>query len=327
MREVLPYEVFRLDFEAILEEGKRQEQIDPNNQGEYDLVEGIHTYFSSQVLLLIAHNDWVFEAASKLVAEHVDAYFQCLRLSGKEAFETQSGLHKLNREVSDFLRAHPPEAPLAKSVSLTKASDFIALIELEKLGKQAQAEAIRLFEWARDHETMQLTVTLRSIKDSYEMGLPRVMFVVRRAMKVEQGMHPKSSDNNLLQPSDYIDWFKNHAGSQHPFYPILADQKLVEFYRVARNVASHHKGLKWEPKTDQVILEDRGTTLPVHMREFQQRHRYLVYLCDYGLRAILSAFCDRDTGVASDDLLDEYSKTFPEAFPANEKARVRYYTR
>lgn len=328
MREVLPHEVFRLDFDTILEEGKRQEQIDSNNQGEYNLVENIHTYFSSEILPLIAQDDWVFQAASKLAAEHIDAYFQCIRLSDKEASETQTGLHKINKEVLDFLRRHPPKALLGKTVNLTKTSDFMTLVELEKLSKQVQAEAIRLFEHAKDHETMQLTVTLRNIRDIYEMGLPRVMFVIRRAMKVKQRIRSKSSDNELLQPSDYIDWFKNHADSQHPFHPILGDQKLIEFYRVTRNVASHHKGLKWEPRADQVILKDKTTTLPaVHIREFQQRYRYLVYLCDYGLRSIFSAFCERERGAASDRLLDEYNKTFPKDFPAGEQARIRYYTR
>ena len=327
MREVLPHEVFSLDFDTILEEGKRQEQINSNNQGEYDLVENIHTYFSSDILPLIAQVDWVFQAAPKLAAEYIDSYFQCIQLSSNEAFETQTGLHKLNQEVSDFLRRHPPNALLGKTASLTKASDFMTLVDLKKLSKQAQAEALRLFEQAKNHETMQLTVTLRNIRDSYEMGLPRVMFVIQRAMKIKQRVRPKSSDNKLLQPSDYLDWCKNCANSQHPLHPILGDQKLVEFYRIARNVASHHEWLKWEPRANQLILKDRTTTLKVHIREFQQRNRYLVYLCDYGLRGIFSALCERERGAASDRLLDEYNKTFPKDFPAGEQARIRYYTR
>lgn len=327
MREVLPHEVFSLDFDTILEEGKRQEKINSNNQGEYDLVENIHTYFSSEILSLIAQDDWVFQAASKLAAEHIDAYFQCIRLSSKEAFETQTRLRKLKQEVLDFLGRHSPNALLGETVSLPKASDFMTLVDLEKLSKQAQAEAIRLFEKAKDHETMQLTVTLRNIRDSYEMGLPRIMFVIRRAMKIKQRVRTRDSDNKLLQPSDYIDWFKNYANSQHPLHPILGDQKLVEFYRTARNVASHHEGLKWEPRDNQVILKDRTTTVTVHIREFQQRNRYLVYLCDYGLRGIFSAFCERERGVASDRLLDEYNKTFPKDFPVGEQVRIRYYTR
>jgi hypothetical protein len=327
MREVLPHEVFRLDFDTILAEGKRQEQMDPSNQGEYNLVKDIHTYYSNQIMPLIVQNDWIFEAASKLAADHVDTYYQCIRLSSEEAFEVQTGLHKLNREVSDFLQAHSPKALLGKTVSLTKTSDFMTIIEFDKLSRQAQAEATRLLEWAKDHETMQLTVTLRNIRDSYEMGLPRVMFVVRRAMKAKYGRHPKSTDDKLLEPACYIDWFQSLASNQHPFYPILGDQKLAEFYKVARNVASHHKGLKWEPKTDQVILKDRNTTLTVRVKEFQQRYRYLVYLCDYGLRAILSAFCEREKGTVSDNLLDEYNKTFPKDFSSCEEARVRHYTR
>ena len=327
MREVWPHDVFHLDFDTILEEGKRQEQIDPSNRGEYDLVESIHTYFSGEIMPLIAQDDSVFQSASILVADYVDAYFQILRLCSKEASETQGALHKLKHEVRDFLHRHPSKALLGKTVNLTKVSDFMTLVELEKLDEQTQVEANRLFERAKDHETGQLTVTLRNIRDIYEMGLPRVMLVVRRAMKVKQRIQSSSSDSQLLQPSDYIDWFKNHADSQHPFQRILGNQKLIKFYRVARNVASHRRGLKWEPSTDQVILKDDAATLSVHMREFQQRYRYLVYLCDYGLRGIFSAFCERERGALSDRLLDEYSKTFPKDFPAGEQAKVRYYTR
>ena len=327
MREVLPHEVFRLDFDDLLAEGTRQEQIDPNNQGEYGLVENIHKYFSNEVLPQIAQDDWVFEAASRIATEHIDAFYQCIRLSGRDAFEVQAELHKLKVEVSNFVQVHSPNALLGETVNLKKLGDFLPLVEFDKLNNQAQTEAIRLFERAKDHETMQLTVTLRNIRDIYEMGFPRVMYVVKRAMKVKQGVHPRSSDDELLQPSFYLNWFRNHADSQHPFYPVLGNQRLIEFYRVVRNVASHHRGLRWEPKTDQVVLEDRSTTLTVYIREFQQRYRYLVYLCDYGLRAILSGFCARERGAASDDLLDEYNKTFPKNFPSGEEASVRYYAR
>jgi len=323
----LPHEVFRLDFDAILKEGKHQEELDPSNRGEYDLVKGIHTYYSGEVVPLIAQNDWVFQAASRLVLDHVGAYFQCVRLSGRDAFQVQTRLHSLNRQISDFISTHCPKALAGQTVTLTKASDFITLLELDELSKQTQAQATRLFEQVKDHEAMQLTVTLRNIRDTYEMGLPRVMFVVRRAMKVKEGIRAKSCDEDLLSPSDYIDWFTSHADNQHPFYPILGDRQLTQFYRVARNVASHHRGLEWESKVNQVILKDRRVSLLVHIREFQQRYRYLVYLCDYGLRAIFSAFCEREQGTLSDDLKDEYEKTFPEGFPAGETATPAYYTR
>jgi hypothetical protein len=231
------------------------------------------------------------------------------------------------REVSAFLRVHRSKSLTGHTINLMKLSDFLSFIDFDELKRQNQIEATDLFQRAADHERLQLTVTLRNIRDSYEMGLPRVMFVVRRAMQVKHGGRTKRGDDDLMQPSNSINWFRSNANNKHPFYPILGHQQLIDFYRVARNVASHHVGLKWEPKTHQVILEDREATLLVHIREFQQRYRYVVYLCDYGLRAILSAFCERERGAASDDILDEYNKTFPENFPFDEEVKLKYYTR
>jgi len=53
MRTVLPHTFFRLDFDQMLEEGKRQEEIHPANKGEYALVRNIHTYFDGAVLPLM----------------------------------------------------------------------------------------------------------------------------------------------------------------------------------------------------------------------------------------------------------------------------------
>jgi hypothetical protein len=59
MREVQPRQVFRSDFDTILEDAKRQER-DPSNRGEYRPAKNIHAYFSNEVLPLIAQNDWLF---------------------------------------------------------------------------------------------------------------------------------------------------------------------------------------------------------------------------------------------------------------------------
>jgi hypothetical protein len=101
-------------------------------------------------------------------------------------------------------------------------------------------------------------------------------------------------------------------GRRHDLYPALG--YLASFYNVARNVGSHHRGLAWEPATNEVVLPDRKKTLRLHVHEFQQRYRYLaVYLCDYGMRGILSAFCKREQGSVSEMLLSEYEKIFRDA--------------
>lgn len=57
MKTVWPHEFFHLDFDQMLEEGKRQEEISPVNKGEHSLVRNMHAYFDSEVLPLILSND------------------------------------------------------------------------------------------------------------------------------------------------------------------------------------------------------------------------------------------------------------------------------
>ena len=327
MREVWPHEVLRLDLDAVLDEARQQEALDPGNLGEYELAQCIHEYLVLDVIPSVLRDDWIYEAASILATEHVPAYYQCLRVGSSEAYASQQRMQALKQEIVDFLRAHTPQALVGKTLNLTKSSDFFDLINLDDLSRQSQATARRLVTTARDYETVQLTVLLRSIRDVYEMGLPRVMFVVRRVMKAHAGATSKRSDEELLQPSDYVNWFSDHADAQHPFWPVVGDRDVRKMCRVARNVASHHIGLRWEPDTDTVVLQDKTITLTVHVRELHQRYRHLVYLCDYGLRAILAAYCEREAGPVSDALLDEYNKTFPEGFASAEEAQIRYYSR
>ena len=50
MQRVLPHEVFRADFDMMLEEGTRQELIHPANRGEAAVVRGLHGYFDTVVV-------------------------------------------------------------------------------------------------------------------------------------------------------------------------------------------------------------------------------------------------------------------------------------
>ena len=128
MRTVLPHEFFRLDFDQMLEEGKRQEKIHTANRGEYALVQSMHGYFNNEVLPLILSNDWVFEASSKFASDYAIDCFYFLKLSGQEAYNTQKNLLNTNKRVIDFLdRAHHAgAAPSAGTVYLSKASDFLS---------------------------------------------------------------------------------------------------------------------------------------------------------------------------------------------------------
>jgi hypothetical protein len=325
MKRVQPHEFFRLDFDQMLEEGKRQEEVNPVNRGEYDLVRSMHTYFDSEVLPLILSDDWMFEAASEFVSAYAADCFHFLKLSGQEAYNMQKNLLRINDEIVDFLaRAHlSGAAPLAGSIDLPKASDFLDLIELDKLAPEARAKAMTLYEEARDHEILQLKATLRSIRASYETPLPRVMYVVRRAIKVKLGLPPKANDNELTGISEYISWYTARVNSDHPLYPVLG--RLHGFYKVARNVGSHHRGLQWKPESNKVILENDTTVLTMPVHEFQQKYRHIIYLCELGLRGILSAFCEREQGPISNSLVKEYAKTFPDDFPEGEPGAVMFY--
>lgn len=325
MQKVFPHEFFRLDFDQILQEGQRQEEIHPANTGEYSLVQGMHGFFADDVLPRIVEDDWVFGAAERFASEYSVQCFRWLRLGGQEAYRTQQRLHEINAKVIDCLaQAHMRGwAPLAGTISLPKASDFVDILDLDRMDPRTRAEILALRDEARDHEGIQMTVTLRATRDSYETNVTRIMFVVRRAMKVALGLPKKSTDDTLLSPSDYIDWYVTHADSNHPLYPVLGEGR--RFYKVARNVGSHHIGLEWEPGTDMVILRDRDATISMHMHAFQQSYRHLIHFCDLGVRGILAAFCEREHGDVSNALVKEYKKVFPPGWTQGEERKVISY--
>ncbi len=158
MRRVWPHEFFRIDFDQMIEEAKRQEEIHSANKGEYALVQDMHAYFSNEVLPLIVSNEWMFEAATKFAREYAIECFHFLRLSGWEVYATQKELLRLNDEVVEFLAQAflAGAAPLAGEIDLPKASDFMGLLDLEKLTGETRQRAMELYEKARDHEILQL---------------------------------------------------------------------------------------------------------------------------------------------------------------------------
>jgi hypothetical protein len=325
MERVTPHQFFRIDFDQILDEARRQERIHPLNEGEYAIVRRMHGYFDGDVLPLVVSNDWVFEAAKRFVLDFTQACFDFLKLTGKEIHGIQKNLGLVNEQITDFLaRAHiAGAAPQAGEVALSKASDFVGLILLDKLPAEMQREVGPLRWLAHDHEVLQLKATLRGIRDAYETPLPRVMYVVRRAMKSKLGLPHRAADDDLTSISEYVSWYARYLSGEHALSPVLGE--LASFYKTARNDASHHQGLEWKPETGEVLLRDRDTVLAVPFHVFQQRYRYLIYICELGLRGILSAFCERERGLRSNLLVVEYLKTFPDGFPAGEPGEVAFY--
>jgi len=323
MRENSPPQIFRRDFDMILIEAKRQEQLHPANKGEYDLAKELHVYFDQVVVPLIKNDPWVFEAASRFASEYVLDCFRCWRLGNEEIVKQQQRLHDQQRIIKDLLaRAYraggvtsQTRASLERATQqllAVKGSDLLDLLDLSKLSRKMQAEAHRLVAEARDHEPLQLLASLRAFRDAYETVLPRLMYVVRRAIKVELGLPKTRSDTRLLNPSQSLSWYKDHLPNGHALHPLLVT--LADYYKRVRNVSSHHQGFSWHPESNQVWLYDPPKPLlKVDVYEFQQRYRYLVvYLCDYGTRGVLAAYCECERGLITDRLLKEYEKTFPE---------------
>jgi hypothetical protein len=315
--ELYPHQIFKLDFYQLRDEATRQERIHSANRGEIDIALGVFDFFATDICPHIERDKWVFESARIFADAYVAQYFQALRLSGEQAVRYQLQLHKANDVVRETLAhfAAQGKAPKAGRVDLVKGSDFVDLILLDRLGEGDRQRVESLYRRVTQHEELQMNLTLRLILDMYETALPRVMFVARRALKTAMKLKPTSGDDLLLQPADYIEWLSNHIEPDHSIYEMLAGDKPRAFYKTSRNVASHHRGLRWRPEENLVVLEDRNNSLEVPVHEFQQRYRYLQYFCDYGIKGILASFCEKERGELSFRVCQDYDATFPSVMP------------
>lgn len=325
MKVVKPHALFLLDFDQILEEGRRQERQLEANKGEYALVKSMHDFFSEEVMPLILSDDWVYKSATKFAEDYAADCFLLLRSTGNEIYQTQIKTEALKEEVLELIAKAFGEdcLSLGEDTELEKMSNFKSLIEYDRLSPQTRAMVNDLYARTVDHEQLHIWVALRSIRDLYEISLPRIMFVIRRAMKITSNKPPKISDDNLSSISDYISWYSSSVSEDHPLYPVLGE--LGSFYKVARNVASHHQGFTWLPEKNLIILEDQSDRIEVDLTTYLQKHRYLVHLCELGVRGILAAFCEREQGPIANKLVTEYAKTFPEDWDGGEKGKVEFY--
>lgn len=322
---VWPHEFFQLDFGQILEDAKDQERKHPANTGEVDVARGIFEFLEHKCLPLIHTNDWVFEASTTFAEKYALECFYHIRLFGKQAFEAQKALHKINDAVVDFLAHAALVGAVQIDIDIPKASDFLALLQQDRLPPEMLSEAHVLHDQAVDQEALQMRVTLRGIASSYAEILPRIMFVLKRAITVLEGGKQPQDDVGLIDVSEGLKWFEDHIPEDHPLFPVLGSE-LRDFYKVARNVANHPEGFEWHPEANEVCLRDRNREITIHVHSFQQKYRwFVVYLCDYGMRGILSAFCDRERGRISNQLVREYAKTFPEDFPPGQEGIVKFY--
>lgn len=322
---VNPEGMFRLDFDAILDGARRQEAIHPSNKGEYGIASTVHFFFDSHVLRLIRRNEWVFESARVFAEEYSIDCFRYLRTASVEIYREQKKFKSINDKVKALVDRIAEEGAIKTTgtINLVKASDFYEVVDVIKLDINIRMEAQLLHEEAMEQEDTHVWVTLRAIRDLYEIILPRVMFVVRRAIKLMDDIKISPNDNVLSGISAYLDWYESKVDSSHALYPVL--RKLRPFYKVARNVTSHHDGFQWDAKNNLVVLTDENDQIKINLHEFQQNYRHLLYLCDLGIRGILSAYCGREKGPTSNELVRKYANTFPEDFPEGIPGRVKFY--
>lgn len=323
MKVVQPHEAFRLDFDQIAEEGRIQEELHPNNRGEYAISKGLHTFFENEVLPLISENDWVYEAAHTFVTTFRPKYFVSLKLTGGLAHGQQSQFAEVRERVTDFVARAHLAGFVPELKNLTKLSDFTSIVNVEQLPSALYRKAMILQQEAQEVEGLQLEAALRTLRDNYERAFPRVFFVVRRALKVNWKRKSSPTDMKLLQPSDYIQWYMDNARQSHPLHHLLIEHR--NFYKVARNVASHHQGLEWKAENNLVVLEDENDQISIHVDRFFQQCRYMTYFCELGVRGILTAFAEREQGSITNKLIVDFSKTFPDGWESGERGKVVLY--
>ena len=174
MEKMYPHEFFQQSFHALPEvEAKRQEELLDVNQGEYALSEGMRSYFDSEVLPAILHNDWVFDSASEFVSRYAVECFRYWKLNGSETFQSQTRLLELKEKIIDFLaRAHIAGAAseaMDPDFNLVNLRDYREYIRRKKLKRGMDYEERMLFQEAIDHEEIHLRVALRGIQTTIQI--------------------------------------------------------------------------------------------------------------------------------------------------------------
>ncbi len=316
----LPHEFFRIEFDTLLEEGRRQERIDPENAGEAQEIESLHKYLDKEVLPLVTSHDWVFEAADRLAREWIQHVFDQEFLTGAQCYSMQTALHKLKEEVIGFVARASARGWTKKSADsglrLKKASDFYYLLDVRRINdRAAMAEAQRLRSTTESHERRQVRLIMTALRDLYAKVFPQVMFVVKRAMKVNANLPPSEGDNKLRDVSEDLCWYDSRVGPGSALYLLTKD--LRNKYRVVRNASSHPGQFAWLPHTNIVrFLESKMKQwTEFDVDEYHRLYRRLVLFCDMGIRGILSAYCQREHGDFSCQLVGQWVETFPDRYP------------
>jgi hypothetical protein len=307
MSAIYPHQMFQADFLVMFQEVQRQEKIGPYHSDETEFGKEIFFFFGEDVLPLVLKNDWVYEAAKRFATEYADEYFIRLRLLGSVK-ENQKHLTKLREEITRLIKEAIVLKLAPDSVNITKLSDFTKVINIDKLPSTMKQRANKLLDEAIEFELLYVNVASQAMQELYEKGLPRIFYVVKRALKIQIKAKPTSADDTLQDAHQYLDWCSHHLPLNHILSKTLVEHR--KFYKVVRNVDSHVTGPKWQSETDVVYLPDREIQPKVNITDFSKRYRYLMYFCEIGARGILAAFCDRDRGAISNNVKSSYLKLF-----------------
>lgn len=326
MQDYLPHQFFRLDFDHMLEEGRRQTSIHYYNKDEYEVLFDIHKYFDGTVLHLIKHNDIMFDITSEFVVHFAQEILDYMSNNGAQTLKTQQQLERINEQVTTFLAILYKEGKLRVSmenIDLPKASDFTSIVDINSLTASELKRLNILHHNASRQERLQIKTTLLSLAKIYEKALPPIMTVVKCALKLTATQGITSSDHMLRGLSEDLTFYEKYVQKEHPLFPVIGNLRV--FYKVARNVENHHNNAEWNVDSNEIILLDNGSPIKVHIHEFQQKYRFLVWLYELGFRGIAYAFCEREKGELANQLVFDYLEHFPDSYSAQEHGRLILY--
>ena len=302
-----PHTMFEQDFFEMYKEVQRQEKLDPKYKNESKMGTDIFYLFGEDVLPNIKNDDWVYESAKVFAKDYAEEYFTTLRLMNS-VDNIQKRLTKMRSEIKELVREAMKSGLISGSVKLVKPSDFTKIVDIDELPGNLPQKAANLYNDALDLENMYVHTGSQATQALYEKGLPRIFFVVKRALKRQFGFAKTSGDNQLQEPHQYINWCKQHLDNQHILSRFLVSNR--EYYKIVRNVDSHYSGPKWLPESNQIYLPDKDNQMTVHIDKFSQLYRYLMYFCEIGCRGILAIFSKIEQGSISNHIKNEYIRMY-----------------
>jgi hypothetical protein len=299
--------MFQADFFEMFKEVQRQEEIGPFHSDDAEIGKEIFFFFAGDILPLIRSNESVYEAAKMFALEYADEYFTTLRLL-ESVKGNQDRLTALRNEIQELIREAMSMGLASNSVNLTKPSDFVKVVNVDKLPADIKQKANHLHDKTIDLEQIYVNVVSKAIQVLYERGFPRIFYVVKRALKAQMNLKRTSADNELLDAHQYLDWCSHHLNTKHILSRTFVEHR--KFYKAVRNVDSHVAGPKWLPESSAVYLRDREEESTVDVTIFSKRYRFLMYFCEIGSRGILGIFCDCEKGSISNSVKDRYMKMY-----------------